>query len=155
MIKYVIGHWTGGMHRPNKIDLSSYQLLIDSDGKRYNGLAPGTTSSTGGMNSITYNISCCGGLSTSPITKIQIEAFYKACAEILKKYNLTPDKFYTHAEIGQMCTDGTITKLLPYNQWLYQNKGKIDLTKLPDINGTPATTGNFIRHKILWYYERL
>lgn len=155
MIKYVIGHWTGGMHRPNKIDLSSYQLLIDSDGKRYNGLAPGATSSTGGMNSITYNISCCGGLSTSPITRIQIEAFYKACAETLKKFDLSVNKFYTHAEIGQMCKDGTITKLLPYNSYLYQNIGKVDLKILPDMNGTAKQTGDFIRNKILWYYQRL
>lgn len=154
-VKYIIGHWTAGNHKPNKVDLMSYQLLIDGEGKRHNGMAVGATSSTGGMNSITYNISCCGGLSTSEITRPQIEAFYKACAEIIKEYNLTVDKFYTHAEIGEMCKDGTITKLLPMNQWLYQNKGKIDLTKLPDISGTAKQTGDFIRNKILWYYERI
>ena len=74
-VKYIIGHWTAGLHKPNKIDLSSYQLLIDDEGKIYNGMAAGCSSSTGGMNSITYNIACCGGLSSSMITKVQIEKF--------------------------------------------------------------------------------
>lgn len=155
VVKYVIGHWTAGLHKPNSIDLSSYQLLIDGEGKHHNGLAVGCTSSTGGMNSITYNISCCGGLSVSKITKVQIEAFYKACAEKLKAYGLPPDKFFTHAEIGEKCKDKTITRYLPWNNYLLQNIGKVDLTNLPDIQGTPKQTGDFIRNKISWYYEKL
>ena len=79
-VKYIIGHWTGGNHKPCQLDLDSYQLLIDSEGKRYEGKPVGKASSIGGMNSITYNISCCGGLFHTPITKAQQEAFFKACA---------------------------------------------------------------------------
>lgn len=153
-VKYLIGHWTGGMYSPNGIDRVSYQLLIDDKGKHHNGLAVGCTSSTGGMNSITYNIACCGGLSTSKITKVQFEAFCKACADKLKEYKLTPEKFYTHAEIGEMVRAKTIEKLLPNNGYLKQNIGKVDLTILPDIHGSASKTGSYIRGKINWYFSK-
>lgn len=154
MIKYVIGHWTAGNYKPCNLDLNSYQMLIDGDGIVHTGKPVGQASSTGGMNSITYNISCCGGLNSTPIKAKQIESFFKNCAIILKKYNLSVDKFYTHAEIGQMVKDKTITKLLPNNSYLKQNIGKVDLMKLPyNLNG--MTHGDFIRHKIKYYYLKL
>jgi hypothetical protein len=155
VVKYIIGHWTAGNHKPCQLDLDSYQLLIDGEGERHKGRQVGKTASTGGMNSITYNISCCGGLFTSRITKAQQEAFFKACAEKIKEYGLTVNDFYTHAEIGWMCKENTIQKLVPYNQWLYQNIGKRDLTELPTIKGNPEKTGNYIRHKIKWYLQRV
>ena len=166
-VKYIIGHWTGGQKYPNKYELNCYQLLIDCDGVIHKGLAQGCTSSTGGMNSITYNISCCGGLSSSRLTRPQIEKFFKTCAEKLKEYNLPVNAFFTHAEIGEMCRNyrskmqgkphgsKLITDLLTYNQWLYQNIGKIDLTELPYIKGNAFETGDFIRQKIRWYYNQL
>lgn len=160
-VKYVIGHWTAGNLKPNKTDLNSYQLLVDGEGKLHKGMVVGCASSTGGMNSITYNISCCGGLSTSRLTRVQIEKFYKTCAEKLKEYGLTVDKFYTHAEIGEMVKDGSIKALLPWNNYLNQNKGKVDLTILPldDKNLTfkadAGTCGVKIRSKIKWYYDKL
>lgn len=154
-VKYIIGHWTAGNYKPNATDLNSYQLLIDSDGEKHTGKGIGQAASTGGMNSITYNISCCGGIDSAPIKKVQIEAFYKACAEKIKEYRLKISDFYTHAEIGEMCRSGEITKLLPYNSFLSQNIGKIDLRTLPDIKGSAKETGDFIRNKIQWYYERL
>ena len=153
-VKYIILHWTAGNYKPCSIDLNSYQLLIDNEGKQYLGKPAGSTCSTGGMNSITYNISCSGGLDRTPITKVQIEAMFKVAAEKCKIYNLTPDKVYTHAAIGDMCKKGTITMLLPNNKWLYQNIGKIDLTKTPYITGSAAETNNFIRKKIQWYYNK-
>ncbi len=152
-IKYIIGHWTAGMLIPNKTDLTSYQLLIDGEGKIHNGLAAGCTSSTGGMNSITYNISCCGGLSSSKLTRVQMEAFYSVCADKIKEYGLNANDFYTHAEIGEMCRSGQIIELLPSNSYLNQNIGKIDLTTLPDISGDAFVTGDFIRNKIKWYLK--
>lgn len=154
-VKYIIGHWTAGNYKPNATDLNSYQLLIDGDGKKHIGKGIGQASSTGGMNSITYNISCCGGIDSAPIKKVQIDAFYKACAEKIKEYRLKISDFYTHAEIGEMCRSGEITKLLPYNSFLSQNIGKIDLRTLPDIKGSAQETGDFIRNKIQLYYERL
>ena len=168
-IKYVIGHWTAGNLKPSCLDLKSYQLLVDGEGCVHSGLAPGCTSSTGGMNSITYNIACCGGLVSKPLTKIQVEKFYLICAKKVKEYGLSPFSFYTHAEIGEMCRGyklklqgksydtkhQIITDLLPYNKWLYQNIGKIDLTRLPDFCGNAFETGDYIRTKIVWYLKRL
>lgn len=151
-IKYIILHWTGGNYKPCQTDLNSYQLLIDDTGKKYEGKPAGKTCSTGGMNSITYNISCCGGLDRTPITKVQIEAMFKAAADKCKEFNLKPSNCYTHAIIGEMCKNGTITMLLPNNGYLKQNIGKIDLTKTPYITGTANETNNYIRKKINWYY---
>ncbi len=154
-VKYIIGHWTAGNYTPCAQDLGSYQLLINGEGEIHGGKPVGQTASTGGMNSITYNISCCGGLSRTPITKVQAEAFYKACAQKLIEFNLSVSDFYTHAEIGELCRSGDIVKLLPKNKWLNQNIGKVDLTVLPDIKGSPKQTGDFIRNKIKWYLQRL
>lgn len=169
-IKFIILHWTGGNYKPNSADLNSYQLLIDNEGKTYNGKPAGKTSSTGGMNSITYNISCCGGLDRTPITKVQIEKLFKTAAEKCKQFGITPAECYTHYEIGEMTRNyidykyngvklfdinkrkitGLITDILPYNSYLPQNVGKVDLTKNPYSNMTP--TG--IRNKIRWYFNK-
>ena len=154
-VKYIIGHWTAGNLTPNKTDLNSYQLLVDGEGKLHNGMKVGCAASTGGMNSITYNIACCGGLSTSKLTRVQIEKFYKTAAEKLKEYNLPVESFYTHAEIGEMCRDKSISKLLMWNKYLWQNIGKIDLTVLPTLSGDAFSCGNYIRAKIRWYYANI
>ena len=164
-IKYVIGHWTG-VNSYNITDiksfvkditkkiLESYQIVIGKNGEVVRGLPPGHTASTGGMNSITYNISCAGGDIEAPMTKLQMEKFYFECARILRAYCLDETKFYTHAEIGKMVKNGTITKLLPNNKWLNQNIGKIDLTRLPyDLKG--KSHGDFIRSKIKWYLANM
>ena len=46
-------------------------------GEAVEGLPVGQTASTGGMNSITYNISCCGGDLFAPLEKKQCERFFK------------------------------------------------------------------------------
>lgn len=166
-VKYVIGHWTGVNFYYVTPDIKKhYQLLIDGDGDVIEGTPQGHTASTGGMNSITYNISCCGGDTKAPMKKKQCEVFFKECAKALKAHGLTVDKFYNHAEIGEMVRNyldfkkgktvkgELITNLLPYNNYLAQNVGKIDLTKLPyDLKA--ESHGNFIRRKIKWYFERL
>lgn len=154
--KYIIGHWTAGNYEPCYVDMESYDLLITGEGLKVigNHELDNNKASTAGMNSITYNISCCGGSERTPLKKVQSEAFFKTVAEKLKQFNLSIDKFYTHAEIGKMVENGTITKLLPYNSYLKDNKGKIDLTKLPySLNG--KSSGDFIRNKVQWYYERV
>lgn len=172
-VKYIIGHWTAGNKTPSAYDKQHYQLLIDNTGKIYEGLPVGQTASTGGMNSITYNIACCGGANFSPLTYKQVEEFCLQVAKKIKAYGLSVDKFYTHAEIGEMvrnylqknlsdpdCDGKQITQLLPWNNYLSQNKGKIDLKNLPDENGylidyRAAASGKILRRKILWYYQRL
>ena len=154
--KYIIGHWTAGNNIPNSIDMNSYDLLVTGDGILIKGLKEFDSDkcSTAGMNSITYNISCAGGDIEAPMTKLQMEKFYFECARILKAYRLDETKFYTHAEIGEMVKNGTITKLLPNNKWLNQNIGKIDLTRLPyDLKG--KSHGDFIRSKIKWYLANM
>lgn len=154
--KYIIGHWTAGNYNPCYVDMESYDLLITGDGLKIvgNKELDNNKASTGGMNSITYNISCCGGLERTPLKIVQCEAFFKACAEKIKEFNLTIGDFYTHAEIGEMCKNKTITKLLSWNDYLTANIGKQDLRKLP-YNTNGLLSGDFIRKKILWYYERL
>lgn len=152
-IKYIILHWCGtNVHAVTDKILKSYQLVIDQYGKEYIGAKQGTTASTAGMNSITYNISTTGGDLKAPLTKVQCEKLFAVTAQMCKKLNLTPDKVYTHHEIGEMCRNGSITKLLPNNKWLHNNIGKIDLTRLPyDLDG--KATARLIRNKVLWYYN--
>lgn len=154
-VKYIIGHWTGvNSYNVTPALVKAYQLLIKGDGETVLGAPQGQSASTGGMNSITYNISCCGGDKLAPLTKIQCEKFFKECAKVLKYYDLPVNRFYTHNEIGEMCRDKRIRQLLPFNKYLWQNIGKIDLTRLPyNFNG--KTHGDFIRLKIQWYYDRL
>lgn len=155
-IKFVILHWTGvNSYNITEHIKNSYQLIVDEKGQLINGKAPGLTSSTGGMNSITYNISAAGGDIQAPLTVIQCERMFKEAAIICKKYNLLPSKVYTHHEIGELCRSGKIINLLPNNKWLKQNIGKIDLTRLPYKIPNNISYGDFIRNKIYWYLERI
>ena len=177
VIKYIIGHWSAGGYVPTAFEKQHYQALINGDGKMFLGGKVGCTASTGGMNSITYNICCCGGLDSTPIGAKQMESFCKYVAEKLRDYNLGVDKFYTHAEIGEMtrnyqtkqrggtlknadCGCKLISELLPYNNYLPQNVGKVDLRKLPDkskktSNYSAKASGDYLRNKIRWYMSKL
>ena len=156
MIKFIILHWTGAnSYNVTEYIKNSYQLIIDEKGRTHLGLPVGKTASTGGMNSITYNISCCGGDVDAPLTVIQCERLFKETALICKKYNLTLSHIYTHNEIGEMCRNGTIIKLLPNNKWLKQNIGKIDLTRLPYNIPKNISHGDFIRSKVRWYLSKI
>ena len=175
-VKYIIGHWTAGAtYIPTNYEKEHYQLLIDNNKKVYFGKKQGTTASTGGMNSITYNIACCGGLEKTPLFYGQVEEFCYQAAKSLKIFNLPVNKFYTHAEIGEMtrnylakstgkklknpdCNGNFISDLLTYNFYLDQNIGKIDLRELPDAFGyknkfSALGSGDYLRKKILWYYN--
>lgn len=176
-IKYIIGHWTAGGYAPTSYEKQHYQALINDAGKMFVGSTIGTTSSTGGMNSITYNVACCGGLNSTPITAKQMEAFCKFIAEKLRDYNLPVEKFFTHAEIGEMtrnyqtkqkggslnnadCGGKLITDLLYWNKYLPQNIGKVDLRTLPNTekrlsNYTAKQSGDYLRGKIRWYMSKV
>lgn len=176
MVKYIIGHWTAGGYEPSAYDKKHYQELLNKDGRLVFGTEQGKTASTGGMNSITYNVSCSGGLSSTPITPKQMESFCARIADLLKLYKLTEESFYTHAEIGEMtrnyqtkkkggslknadCDGKLITDLLAWNNYLPQNVGKVDLRKLPDKNKglknfTAKASGDYLRGKIKWYMQR-
>lgn len=152
--KYIIGHWTAGNYIPNTTDLTHYQKLVDGAGKIIKGQEK--TASTGGMNSITHNVSCCGRKDdNTPIKKIQFESFCHCVAMDCHELKLTPKEFYTHYEIGKMVQDGTIKKLLPYNKLLEQNIGKRDFNIIDfDPTVKPEQCGDYIRKKIQWYYDK-
>ncbi len=155
-IKFIILHWTGvNSYNITEHIKSSYQLIIDEKGDIVHGKPPGSTQSTGGMNSITYNISAAGGDIKAPLTVVQCEKMFKEAAIICKKYGLAPSKVFTHHEIGELCRSGKIVQLLPNNQWLKQNIGKIDLTRIPYDVPKNISYGDFIRNKIRWYLERI
>lgn len=155
-IKFIILHWTGvNSYNITEHIKNSYQLIIDEKGSIVHGKPPGSTQSTGGMNSITYNISAAGGDIQAPLTVIQCERMFKEAAIICKKYSLTPSRVFTHHEIGELCKTGKITKLLPNNQWLKQNIGKIDLTRIPYDVPKNISYGDFIRNKIRWYLGKI
>jgi len=160
--RYIILHWTAGNHKPNATDKQHYQLLIDGDGNEITNLPIGTGANTAGMNSITYNIACCGGLSISPLTKVQCEAMFKAAAQAIRRYDLKLEDVFTHYEIGELCKAHTkgekpnITGLLPWNNYLKDNIGKVDITILPyEYGATVKTCGNTIRNKIKWYLNQM
>ena len=156
MIKFVILHWTGvNSYNVTEHIKSSYQLIIDDKGETYTGKPIGQTASTAGMNSITYNISASGGDLKAPLTVIQCERMFKEAAIICKKNNLTPSKVFTHHEIGELCRSGKIINLLPKNQWLVNNIGKIDLTRLPYKIPNNVSYGDFIRQKVRWYLSKI
>lgn len=158
--RYIILHWTGGNYKPNTTDKQHYQLLIDGEGNKIPNLPMGIGANTAGMNSITYNVACCGGLSQTPLKKKQCESMFEAVAQIIKQYNLNISDVYTHYEVGELCKayqkgdKPNITGLLPWNNYLKDNIGKVDITILPsEYNATPENCGKIIRNKIKWYLE--
>ena len=143
-LKYLATLFTRYLNRCyNSIEVSHEFSRLFSIQKRRN---KEKTSSTGGMNSITYNISCCGRKDEkTPIKPIQIEAMCHCAALKCKELGLSVNDCYTHSEIGKMVQDGRIKNLLPYNKLLEQNIGKIDFAGL----------GNTLRKKIQWYYSKI
>ena len=160
-MKRIIIHWTAGVNKPNATDLHHYHYLIDSEGKIYNGnFKPEDNENcqdgryaqhTGGGNTGSIGVSLCGmcGFRSShdvgkyPLTKKQIEAMFKLCADLCKKYNISIDNVMTHYEFG---------KSHPQTS----SAGKIDIIYLPPYpNITTDKIGDFIRGKIKWYYSHI
>lgn len=147
-------HHTAGTYKPNVTDLSHYHFLIDSEGNIHKGkfepednidckdgkyaehCALGNTGAIG--------VAYCGnrGDGKYPLTKKQLEAGFKLCAELVLKYNImiAPATVYTHMEYDK----------------LHAHKGKIDIEKLPQYAVYGYTqVGNFIRNKVLYYTRHI
>lgn len=77
--QYIIGHWTAGNYQPNYVDMEAYDLLITGDGLKVKGNheLDNNKASTAGMNSITYNISCCGDWTEHHLKKFNVKLFLK------------------------------------------------------------------------------
>ena len=163
--KILVYHWTAGANKPNNLDLNSYQLLIDSEGNIYKGTNP-NPSSIAGLNTIAYNIALCGmcgytspkNIGKYPITQIQLERAWEKGARVIKALGISPKKIYTHSYIGQLFSEGKLCKELGIqkNQWLCNNKGKIDIDFLPtkpDLNREQIL--DLFRKKIVWYMSKI
>ena len=154
-------HWTAGTYQPNTTDLEHYHFLIDGEGKRHNGkFKPEDNENcndgkyaahTGGGNTGAIGVSMCAmaGFNSAascgnyPITPVQLEACFKLCAELCKKYNIPVENVWTHYEFGINHPDTT-------------SHGKIDIIYLPPYPLVKRNeVGGFIRSKIRWYLNKL
>jgi N-acetyl-anhydromuramyl-L-alanine amidase AmpD len=160
-LQRIILHWSAGAYYPNATDLEHYHFVIDKDGV----VKPGKckpednlncydgkyAAHTGGGNTGSIGVAYCGmaGFINAknpgkyPLTAQQVEAGFKLCAELCKKYNIPINNVMTHYEFG---------KLHPKTK----SFGKIDIIHLPSYPHVSATQmGTFIRQKIHWYYSKL
>lgn len=157
----IIIHWTAGTYQPNTTDLEHYHFLIDGEGKNHNGkFKPEDNENcndgkyaahTGGGNTGAIGVSMCAmaGFNSAascgnyPITPVQLEACFKLCAELCKKYNIPVENVWTHYEFGINHPDTT-------------SHGKIDIIYLPPYPLVKRNeVGGFIRSKIRWYLKKL
>lgn len=157
----IIIHWTAGTYQPNTTDLEHYHFLIDGEGKKHNGkYKPENNENcndgkyaahTGGGNTGAIGVSMCAmaGFNSAascgnyPITPVQLEACFKLCAELCKKYNIPVENVMTHYEFGINHPDTT-------------SHGKIDIIYLPPYPLVKRNeVGGFIRNKIRWYLNKL
>lgn len=167
--------------RPSAHDLKCYHYLFDSSGKRYDGVfrpednlncSDGQYAAhTGGANTGSIGVCACGMTNlkandaalnpskgvenwVNPLTRVQIEAMCKWCAQLCKRWkiNVSPQSVFTHAEFG-LANPKT------------SSHGKIDISYLPFMPELTAfctsdkakikICGDWLRNKILWYYQRL
>ena len=162
-MKRIIIHWTAGTNQPNGTDYLHYHYIINGDGlvtlgkfkpeDNLNCNDGKYAQHTGGGNTGSIGVSMCGmlGFKNSknvgkyPLTGKQVEACFKLCAELCKKYKIaiTPQTVMTHYEFG-------------LSHPTTSSKGKIDIVYLPPYPKEPANRiGDFIRGKIKWYYNKL
>lgn len=157
----IIIHWTAGTYQPNTTDLEHYHFLIDGEGRKHNGkYKPEDNENcndgqyaahTGGGNTGAIGVSMCAmaGFNSAadcgnyPITPVQLEACFKLCAELCKKYNIPVENVMTHYEFGINHPDTT-------------SHGKIDIIYLPPYPLVKRNeVGGFIRNKIRWYLNKM
>lgn len=157
----IIVHWTAGTYTPNAVDLEHYHFLVDGDGNIHRGKYKPEDNEdctdgyyaahTGGGNTGAIGVAICAmaGFTGSikagayPITPIQLEACFKLCAELCKKYNIQVENVWTHYEFGKNHPSTT-------------SAGKIDIIHLPPYPTVKSNeVGGFIRNKIKWYLQKL
>lgn len=167
----IILHWTAGGYYPNKIEKEHYHYLIDKDGLAYEGNHPVTdnlncndgnyAAHCGGGNTGAIGIALCGmyGFKSvkepgkSFITKKQVETMFHLIAMLMKEHNIPLENVMTHAEFG-LANPKT------------SSRGKIDISALPPCYDKELLKycvgkhvyngyGDFIRHKVTWYLERI
>lgn len=157
----IILHWSAGVYKPNTVDKEHYHFLIDKDGIVHEGIYKPEdnlncndgkyAAHTGGGNTAAIGVAMCAmaGFKNSknigmyPITPKQLEACFKFCATLCKKYNIAVENVITHYEFGKLHPQTT-------------SAGKIDIIYLPPYPQVKANeVGGFIRNKIRWYLARM
>ena len=167
-MKRIIIHWTAGTYTPNNEELKHYHYLIGymsanksayvKDGickpeDNLNCYDGKYAAHTGGGNTGSIGIAICGNAGFKcasnqgkyPLQKVQFEKMYKTVAELCKKYAIVISKatVFTHYEFGKEHPETA-------------SKGKPDINFIPyEPNITPDAVGDFIRDKVMWYYERV
>lgn len=146
---------------PNSTEFQHYHYLIDKDGVIHEGVykpednencSDGRYAAhTGGGNTGSIGVALCGMLGYNspqdvgkyPLTAEQVEAGFKFCATLIKKYNLQLSNVITHYEFGKLHPDTS-------------SAGKIDITYLPSYPNIKAEEmGGFIRNKVQYYYSKI
>lgn len=155
----IIIHWTAGTHTPNAVELKHYHYLVDGEGKVHRGIYKPEDNEdctdghyaahTGGGNTGAIGVAMCAmaGFTSSikagsyPITPVQLEACFKLCADLSKKYGIAVQNIMTHYEFG-------------LNHPSTTSRGKIDIVYLPPYPTVKSNeVGGFIRNKIKWYLQ--
>lgn len=156
-LERIVLHWTGGANYMNSTDFQHYHFLIDKDGNVAKGMYTPEdnlncydgkyAAHTGGGNTGSIGVAFCGmagfknvnNVGKFPLTAKQVEAGFKFCAELCKKYNISVNNVMTHYEFGKLHPKTT-------------SAGKIDIIYLPCYPNVKANEiGDFIRNKVKWY----
>lgn len=160
-MKKIVIHWTAGALQPNNTEFEHYHFLVNGDGLVVEGKHKpednlncndgNYAAHTGGGNTGAIGVAMCGMLGFQnrnsvgkyPLTAKQVEACFKLCAELCKKYNISVENVITHYEFG---------KLHPTTS----SAGKIDIIYLPPYPEVKENeVGGFIRNKIRWYLSKM
>ena len=160
-MKRIVLHWTAGAYYPNEHEKECYHFLIDKDGVTHEGVytpednencSDGRYAAhTGGGNTGSIGVALCGmmgyknpqNVGDYPLTPKQVEAGFKLCAGLIKKYKLQLSNVITHYEFGKLHPEST-------------SAGKIDINFIPYLPNLRAeNVGGFIRGKVKYYYEKL
>jgi hypothetical protein len=158
----IIIHWTAGSWTPNDIDKQHYHFLITGNGKvvlgkfkpedNINCKDSKYAAHCGGGNTGSIGVAVCGMLEYKnpreqgiyPLRGVQLESMFNLVAQICKKYKIEINSanVMTHKEFGEKHPDTS-------------SAGKIDICFLPLFPSVqPEKVGDFIREKVLWYYNK-
>lgn len=154
MFRNIVLHWTAGNYKPCKTDIDHYHYVIDGDGlvkagkyeprDNLNCTDGKYARHCGGGNTGRIGIAiCCMKDNNTPPKKPQVEAMCHLAARLCTLHGMMPSQCITHAEFGMKNK-----KTSSY--------GKIDISSIPYANIIGVTTtGDYLRNKIQWYYNRI
>ncbi len=155
----IVFHWTAGTYHPNQTDYKHYHYLITDVGlvvqgdftpeDNLNCTKSGTYAQGAlGCNTGAIHIAFCGmygfespdNVGLYSLKQKQCEAGFSLCADLCKQYDIkiTEKKVFTHYE---------------FEKRKGRTGRKIDIICLPYTDLKPDEIGNYIRHKVEYYYK--